>query len=275
MSQRFGEAPEVVTSAYRALDLFAGEESALLKWSKGLNALKPIEDLLPSNFTPDSKGVLVSMLTRASVILDDGTIDAYRLQGFQQIVELLPHFRAEESKRQPEPRPQIVFTVPSEVELPTEARHLQRSLLTRVYDALVTADRRVLLLSPYWSDEGRDALMPALERALSLDLPVTLAGAKRDSNTDHHDAMLRFGQELLRRGADVRVLTFLPPKHYSILHAKVVAGKHGYLGSANLTGSGLGEHVEAGLPLGEPDVEQMWWLLEVLERAELLQEEHV
>lgn len=114
--------------------------------------------------------------------------------------------------------------------------------------------------------------MPALERALALELPITLAGAKRDSATDHHQAMLRFGQELNRLGGRVRVLTFLPPKPYSILHAKVVAGKHGYLGSANMTGSGLGEHVEAGLPLAEPDVEQMWWLLDVLERAELLQE---
>jgi phosphatidylserine/phosphatidylglycerophosphate/cardiolipin synthase-like enzyme len=213
------------------------------------------------------------MLTRASVILNDGTIDAYRLQGFQQIVELLPHFRAEEVKRQPEPRPQIVFTVPPEVELPSEARHLQRSLVTRAYDALVSADRRVLLLSPYWSDEGRDVLLPALERAISLELPIMLAGAKRDATPGHHDAMLRFGEHLGRLGAGVRVLTFIPPKKYSILHAKVVAGKYGYLGSANLTVSGLGEHVEAGLPLGEPDVEQIWWLLDVLERAGLLEEE--
>jgi hypothetical protein len=55
-----GEAREVVTCAYRALDLFAGEESALLAWSKSLSALKPVEELLPDHFTPDSKGVLVA-----------------------------------------------------------------------------------------------------------------------------------------------------------------------------------------------------------------------
>jgi hypothetical protein len=44
----------------------------------------------------------------------------------------------------------------------------------------------------------------------------------------------------------------------------------GYLGSANLTSSGLGEHVEVGIPLTEADVEKIWWLIDVLKTAGVL-----
>ena len=39
-----------------------------------------------------------------------------------------------------------------------------------------------------------------------------------------------------------------------------------------LTTSGLGLHVEAGLPLDEPDVEQVWWPVDILADAGLLRD---
>lgn len=120
-----------------------------------------------------------------------------------------------------------------------------------------------------WSAAGNEQLLPSLERALELELPITLAGARAEDG-DHHEAMIAFACTLDAAGADVRALTFVPPRAHSLFHAKIVAGRVGYLGSANLTARGLGQHVEVGIPLAESDVERVWWLVGVLEEAALL-----
>lgn len=264
-----GEAQRIVGAVYGTLGLFSSSESDLLTWSKQLRDDLPADELLPPFFSIDSQGVLARHLSDAGVVNAAGEVDPYALRGFQRLIELLPHFHAEEAARVPSPRPQVVLTVPREVELPAEARYLQRSLAARVSDALISATRRVLLASPYWSEPGNAILLPSLQRATSLRLPVTLAGARRQDG-DHHAAMGSLGRTLAAAGCEVETLTFVPPKPNSLFHAKIVAGQVGYLGSANLTASGLGEHVEVGVPLQEPDVERVWWLIDVLRNAALL-----
>jgi hypothetical protein len=265
-----GEAERLVRAVYGALGLFSGAEADLLSWSRGLRDDQPADELLPNFFSIDSQAVLARNLTEGGVVNSDGDIDPYALREFQRVVELLPHFRAAEVARTPAPRPQVVLTVPKEVTLPPEARHLQKSLAGRVTDALISANRRVLLASPYWSVSGNKLLMPALARTINLRLPVTLAGARAE-DTSHYAAMMSLGRQLAAAGADVNVYSYVPPKKNSLFHAKVVAGRIGYLGSANLTASGLGEHVELGMPLAEVDVERVWWLIDVLVKAEVLE----
>jgi hypothetical protein len=214
--------------------------------------------------------VLLGHLSAAGVVDGDGQIDPYRLQGFKRIIELLPYVRAQERARRPTPRARIVFTVPGEITLPSGADHLQRSLAAHIYQSLTSADQRVLLASPFWSDQGRDNLLPALQRPVALGLPITLAGATRDPSSHHYICMLRFADALCSLGAQPEVLTYNPPRPGSLFHAKLVTGATGYLGSANLTLGGLGEHVEAGMPLTAADVEQVWWLISVLRRAGVL-----
>jgi PLD-like domain len=264
-----GEAQRIVGAVYGVLDLFSSSESDLLAWSKELRADEPADDLLPGFFSIDSQAALTRHLATAGVVNDAGEVDPYALRGFQRVIELLPHFRAEEAAHVPSPGPQVVLTVPREVELPAEARHLQRSLAARVSDALISATRRVLLASPYWSEPGNEILLPLLTAATTLGLPITLAGARRE-DVEHHAAMLALGEALADAGCQLETLTFVPPKPNSLFHAKIVAGQLGYLGSANLTASGLGEHVEVGVPLSEPDVERVWWLIDVLKKSELL-----
>lgn len=264
-----GEAERLVRAVYGALDLFSGSEADLLSWAKRLRDDRPAEDLLPSFFSVDGQAVLARHLAEAGVVSADGEVDRYALRGFQRVIELLPHFRASEAARTPAPRPQVLLTVPKEVALPAEARHLQKSLAGRVTDALISADRRALLASPFWSEPGNEILRPALARAIALELPITLAGA-REEDRSHYEAMLSLGRELVAEGANVAVYSYVPPAKNSLFHAKVVAGRIGYLGSANLTASGLGGHVELGMPLEEVDVERVWWLIDVLVKAGLL-----
>lgn len=264
-----GEAERLVRAVYGALDLFSGSDADLLSWSKRLRDDRSADKLLPPFFSIDSQAALARHLAQAGVLDIDGEIDPYALRGFQRVIELLPHFRAAEAGRRPAPRQQVVLTVPKEVTLPEEARHLQRSLAGRVADALISADRRVLLASPYWSEQGNEILLPLLAKAIELSLPVTLAGARAEDAT-HYAAMISLARTLVAHGSDATVYAYVPPKPNSLFHAKVVAGRIGYLGSANLTASGLGEHVELGMPLEEVDVERVWWLVDVLIRADVL-----
>jgi hypothetical protein len=265
-----GEAQRLVAAAYSARDLFASDAD-VVSWSQRLRIDQPVADIAPRHFAVATANALRSDLTHAGVIRPDGSVDEYRLRQFQQIIALLPFMRTEEESRRIPERHKVVFTVPPGVKLPDHAAHMQLSLAERVFDALVSSAERTLLASPFWSDKGADVLWAPLQTSVELGLPVTLAGAKQDPERDDLHAMLRLATRLTDTGVTVTALRFDPPKPASIFHAKLVCGVIGYLGSANLTGSGLGEHVEAGLPLDKPDVERVWWLIDVLIDAGLLQ----
>jgi hypothetical protein len=271
-SLTYDQAQVLVASVYRMLDLFSNSETELGEWAKGMDSDGNADGLMPTWFDAAERGALARALSDCGVIRDDTTVDRYRLLEFQQAVELLPHFRAQELARRPPPKAQVVFTVPDAVVLPRDAAYLRHSLGARVCESLASAEERVLLASPYWSDQGAEKLWDATTKARELKLPVTLAGAKRDPGApyDHLAAMLRFGRRLADDGADVTCLEFIPPVPGAIFHAKIVCGTVGYLGSGNMTDSALGMHVEAGVPLGAVDVDQVWWLVGILEEAGLL-----
>lgn len=268
----YDQAQVLVASVYQALDVFGNSEAELGEWAKGMDSDSLADGLMPSWFDAAERGALTRALVDCGVVRADSTVDRYRLLEFQEAVEFLPHFRAQELARRPEPKAQVVFTVPEAVVLPRDAAYLQHSLGARVTEALASAEDRVLLASPYWSDQGTEKLWDATTKIRELGIAVILAGAKRepDATYDHLAAMLRFGRRLADEGADVTCKEFIPPVPNAIFHAKVVCGSVGYLGSGNMTDSALGVHVEAGVPLGAVDVDQMWWLIGILEEAGLL-----
>ena len=267
-----GEAQRLVRCAYGALDLFAGRRDELLAWSATLTAGRLALDLAPDWWADVTAGALVEYLTDAGVAEAGGAVDPYRLAQLQQVIELLPQFQDAELARRPAPKPKVVFTVPADAPLPERAKDLgRRNLAVRILSALGSSADRTLLASPFWSDAGAENLWDGLLRSVALDLPITLAGAKADPDRDDLPAMLRLAARLRAEGATaVRALRYAPPKGYGLFHGKLVCGQVGYLGSANLTTSGLGQHVEAGIPLDPVDVEQVWWLLDVLVDAGLL-----
>jgi phosphatidylserine/phosphatidylglycerophosphate/cardiolipin synthase-like enzyme len=269
---RGSEAQRLVRCAYGTLDLFGGRLEQLLTWAHTLSSADAADVLAPGWWADSTADALIPYLTAAGVATADGAVDPYGLAQFQQVIELLPHFQTEELDRRPTPKPNVVFTVPPGVKLPDRARDLQRrSLAARILEALASADERTLLASPYWSDAGVENLWDGLARSVELGLPVTLAGARRDPDRNDLAAMMRLAARLRDAGVQhVTALQYLPPSDHSLFHGKLVCGRIGYLGSANLTGAGLGGHVEVGIPLDEVDVGRAWWLLDVLRDAGLL-----
>jgi len=273
VSPSAGEAARLVACAYGALDLFSGSSEQLLAWAQGLTSERAAEQLTPAWWRDATRAAMREQLDAAGVSDGGGTVDPYRLAQFQQVVELLPHFQAAERARLPAPKPKVVFTVPPRVALPERASDFgRRSLAARVLAALSSADERTLLASPFWSDAGAENLWDGLARSVELGLPITLAGAREDPERHDLPAMLRLARRLQDAGGRVTALRYEPPASttYSLFHGKLACGRTGYLGSANFTDAGLGQHVEAGLPLDEVDVERVWWLVDVLSDAGLL-----
>jgi hypothetical protein len=269
-----GEAQRLVKCSYGLLGLF-GSEADLVGWAKRLQADSSAEQLVPRNFAAGTAKLLLDHLREADVLDSTSHVDDYRLRHFQQVVSLLPYFRLAEEARRPPERTKVVFTVPVGVTLPDDAKHLQRALAVRIFDALVSSTERTLLASPFWSEPGADSLWDPLQTSVQLGLPITLAGARRkspDDDRDHDDLaeMLALASRLRDAGGNVTALRYVPARAGSYFHAKLACGSTGYLGSANFTGAGLGHHVEAGLPLDAPDIHQVWWLLDALQKAKLL-----
>lgn len=269
-----GEAAEALVEAvYKALDLFGGDETALLGWAKTLESDAGVAGLAPVYFAPASVGALARALTTCCVARDDATIDRVRMLQFQEACELLPHFRRRERVRVVPPSPKVMFTVPAAVRFDRADAHVQRSLASRLNTVLADSDGRTLIAAPYWSTKGTDLIWDGTARARELGHEVVLAGARAGSRGhDHLLEMRRFGHRLQTAGARVRCLEWVDADPSSIFHAKLVCTEEGYLGSGNFTHAAMATHFEAGTMLTSAEVDRVWGLVERLEEAGVLSE---
>jgi hypothetical protein len=107
---------------------------------------------LPEELTADNRALLADRLVAAGVI-HDGQVDTFRVAEADQVLSLVPLVALMEEHRRPGPRPSLVCTLPSTVELPDRRRHFGRSLAVLVVDALrsVETGGGALIASPYWS----------------------------------------------------------------------------------------------------------------------------
>lgn len=265
---------QLVHAVYLALDLFTSSAADLASWAMDLRPGARLDGALPAWLSLGNQRLLTTALDDAGMLDARGRVSESGLLRFQRVVGLLPYMKAEELARVPAPKSRVFLTVPPEVQLPDGARHLQRSLSVWISEALLSAQDSLLLASPYWSRGGIDFLLRSLSRAVELRLVVTLAGARKEDEASYN-CMMSLAGTLKEMGTTVKAFSFSPPRPNCLFHAKIAAGRVGYLGSANLTTSGLGEHVEVGMPLSEADVGQIRWLIGVLVAANLLVSEPV
>jgi hypothetical protein len=263
-------ATRLVQAAYTLAELLGGEADAL-EWTR--HADGDARTALPASLSADNRELIVETLEAAGATRF-GEVDRHSLALVATVLELAPSMRAAEDARRPAPTPRLVCTIPPEAVLPPEMRHIQRSLAILVADSLRMPGDRVLLAAPYWSGAGTQQLVDPIAYAIGHRVPITLAGARR-VDVAHHAAMRAFGRELREAGARVEVLTFEPPREKSLFHAKIVAGKRGYLGTGNLSIGGFEDNVELGLPLDERDVKRIWWLIDRLVDGGLLLHEEL
>jgi hypothetical protein len=260
-----GTASATVRVAYTLAELLGGEPDALA-WTTSADG--DAARTFPANLSLDNRALLLEELEDAGATRN-GQIDRFRTAEIARVLQLAPLMRGAEDARRPAPSSRLVCTMPREAVLPAEMRYIQRSLAILVADTLRAPGDRILVAAPYWSGPGTAQLFGPLTFAIAQGVPITLAGARR-IDVPHHVAMTGFAGKLRDAGARVHVLAFNPPREKSLFHAKIVAGKRGYLGTGNLSIGGFEDNVEVGLPLDETDIERVWWIVESLVEAELL-----
>jgi phosphatidylserine/phosphatidylglycerophosphate/cardiolipin synthase-like enzyme len=128
------------------------------------------------------------------------------------------------------------------------------SLLDALSQVLNDARQDVVMMNPYWSALGVEALIRRITRRSFAGVQVTIMTQPRarldQAMTQGIDLFLA---ALSAKGAHYKVLApSLRVRPTPLLHAKVIVAdhSHGYLGSANLTGGGMDFSVELGVEFG-------------------------
>lgn len=233
--------PDPATTAAALLtDVGSGDSANLLALlgSSDLSvaALRFAGVVLPSGqLSLDARDQLIRLETLLAARKDDK--DGWRL-----VVTAPPYFRK---------------SVPSEILLET---------LPSLISIVSSARRRLIIASPFL-DTGFLGLAPFISRLLAAGGQVVLLTRQLADPTSQNSVAVR---ELRKSCVDARRLEVASWEDDGLgLHLKaiVVDSQHAYVGSANLTRAGMGQHAELGVLLEGPSVREIERLLDGLADA--------
>lgn len=182
--------------------------------------------------------------------------------------------------RAPAPHSSLVVTATGSPEL----QHLQQALgfiplFQLIEDVVRSAGATCWLGAPYWNAEAIDRLSPALAGFARRGGQVELVyqGGEQAGDADPVPILRRAAVDITAGGGTARVWSFTARSaagHPLLLHAKFALADRrlGYLGSANMTRQGFGDHFEIGTRLPGVEAGHLVALLEGLCGAGLLQQ---
>ena len=144
---------------------------------------------------------------------------------------------------------QLVWTLPGRLYLPEVANDSYAQAATSLIEG---ASHRLILVAPYLESKGMGRLHSALVEALHRRVDVSILAHETDTLSSLASASL---DELRRASVQIagRLTVYCAATVPEVLlHLKVIVadGIRAALGSANFTGKGLGENLEAGVLLG-------------------------
>jgi hypothetical protein len=151
-------------------------------------------------------------------------------------------------------------------------------LFQLVEDVIRSTDHHCWLGAPYWNADALDQLGPALGGLARRGGRVTFVcqGGPPVGLADPLPVVRRAATEIVGEGGHATVLAFETRSSGGrnvLLHAKFALADYrvGYLGSANMTGQGFGNHLEVGVRLPTSEAAHLTQLLEHLVEVGLLQ----
>jgi phosphatidylserine/phosphatidylglycerophosphate/cardiolipin synthase-like enzyme len=159
-----------------------------------------------------------------------------------------------------EPRPEFVITGPGQHGPALAYRTRGRTTIGVLIQLFIEARRRVIVSAPYLqagyglsAGPLREAMRTALQRGVNVDA-VSTGESLRTLNLPE---VLRGARGTLRL---FRPLSNIQDESRLGSHAKfcLADGTEAYVGSANLTGPGLSEHIEMGLLVRGQVARQIW-----------------
>lgn len=180
--------------------------------------------------------------------------------------------------RTPPPPSRLVVTAAGSEELRQVQSELRLvPLFQLVEDVIRSTDHHCWLGAPYWNADALDQLRPALGGLARRGGRVTFVcqGGPSAGQADPLPVLRRAATDIVGEGGQATVLAFetlTAAGRNVLLHAKFALADNrvGYLGSANMTGQGFGDHLEVGVRLPATEAAHLTQLLEHLVEVGLL-----
>ena len=274
--------PASASEAASLLDLITlvdTSETALAALGAGPTATRDelIAHLCP---TGDRSTRVTAALLLDALGIGDGPLAPGAAAGLSTQLSLAVQLEATIVARAPAPRSSLVVTATGSAEL----QHLQQALgfiplFQLVEDVVRSALATCWLGAPYWNAEAIERLTPALAGLARRGGHVEFVGQKTDDgDADPLPILRRAAVDLTGAGGSARVWAFTARDcggRRLLLHAKfaVADATLGYLGSANMTRQGFGDHLEIGTRLPSVEAGHLVALLQSLCDVGLLQED--
>lgn len=223
--------------------------------------------------------------TRATVsgLLDDlglgEGVDKEAVTSLLAELDLASQLQATIVARAPAPRSSLVVTATGSPEL----QHLQQTLafiplFQLVEDVVRSTTTCCWLGAPYWNAAAIERLRPALYGLARRGGAVEfVCQAPTDAEADPLAVLARAVSDVTSEGGRGRLWVFSARSSSGqplLLHAKFALADRtlGYLGSANMTRQGFGDHLEVGTRLPKVEAGHLVTFLEGLCAGELLKE---
>jgi phosphatidylserine/phosphatidylglycerophosphate/cardiolipin synthase-like enzyme len=181
--------------------------------------------------------------------------------------------------RTPPPPSRLVVTAAGSDELRQVQNELRLvPLFQLVEDVIRSSDHHCWLGAPYWNADALDQLGGALGGLARRGGRVTFVcqGGPPPGQADPLPVLRRAVTDIVGEGGHATALAFetrTSAGRNVLLHAKfaLADSRVGYLGSANMTGQGFGDHLEVGVRLPTAEAAHLTKLLEHLVEVGLLQ----
>jgi phosphatidylserine/phosphatidylglycerophosphate/cardiolipin synthase-like enzyme len=218
------------------------------------------------------QSLLVELGTPSAITPDD-------VERLRQELRLVAELRNVILARTPPPPSRLVVTAAGSDELRQAQTSLRLvPLFQLVEDVVRSTDDHCWLGAPYWNAAALEQLAPALGGLARRGGHVTFVcqGGPPAQRASPLSFLRRAASDIRGEGGQARVLAFetrTTAGDNVLLHAKfaLADGEMGYLGSANMTGQGFGDHLEVGVRLPTTEARHLTRLLEHLVDVDLLQ----
>lgn len=196
----------------------------------------------------------VSMERQIHAVLPDELMNAATL-GLPWDAFCLVHGTGDAISKARASQPRLVCSLPEPLDAALRnmsAESLRSgSLLDTMGSLICDAKQHIILINPYWSFTGTKALLRRLTRSSFANVEtVILTQPKTSLSIEERQSLKQLVDEMENRGAKCTVLApIFTGMATPLLHAKAMVVDHwrGYLGSANITGSGMDFNVEVGM----------------------------
>lgn len=259
----------------------------LLHSRSGLVSIHSIQPQVENRLTGERIEAILLTLTGASILTRQRrdrrgtTYDQYQIDPDQlrQVLRDAAFLKQAYDRLQEETTPssqaQLIATLPDNLPLSPDVKRRIPSLAATLHRLITTASQEIVILNPFFEQEGFNRLASALLAAAGRGVVVTIITRQlSDATAVNYRVMKQLWEQSQAEGVSNQFCFYEyqqveDGRMVLTSHAKVmlVDGRTAYIGSANLTEYGMGRFVEIGVTLENTKAQELQPLLEAIMNA--------